>query len=118
MKTILAKTPVEANILIDKIDAMQKEVDAITKVISGGFGAKSSVAGRVRTALFTTFSAQVDITGTQKEQFDIAKTAFDGQTNALNSLFNDKLPALEKEFEDAGGVLFNNTPERRRFFEN
>jgi hypothetical protein len=59
----------------------------------------------------------VDVAGTQKEQYEIAKEAFDGQAEALNSLFTVKLPALEKEFEDAGGVLFNNTPERRRRFE-
>ena len=118
MKKILEKTPVEANTLMSKIDATQKEIDAVAKVITGGFGAKSSVAGRVRMALYTTFSAQVDITGTQKEQYELAKTAYDGQVNNLNNLFNDKLPALEKEFEDAGGVLFNNTPERRRFFDN
>ena len=118
MKTILANTPVEANTLIDKIEAMQKENDAVAKIIVGGFGAKSSVAGRVRFALFTTSSAQVDITGTQKEQFEMAKKVFDGQAGELDNMFNNKLPALEKEFEDAGGVLFNTPPARRRFFDN
>ena len=118
MKTILANTPVEANTLIDKIEEMQKENDALAKIIVGGFGAKSSVAGRVRFALFTTSSAQVDITGTQKEQFEMAKKVFDSQAGELDNMFDNKLPALEKEFEDAGGVLFNTPPARRRFFDN
>jgi len=118
MKNILVKTPVEANVLIAKIEAIQKEIDAVTKVISGGFGAKSSVISRLRMALYTSYSAQADITGTQREQFNMAKTAFEGQKPTLDSLFDEKLPVLEKEFEDAGGVLFNNTPERGRFFEN
>ncbi|NQU88401.1 MAG: glycosyl hydrolase [Mariniphaga sp.] len=117
MKSILANTPVEANVLVDKIDALQKEIDAMAKVIVGGFGAKNTVAGRTRFALSTTSSAQVNITGAQKEQYKIAQEAYGGQEGSLKSLYNVKLPALEKEFEDAGGVLFNNAPTQRRFFE-
>ncbi|MDA3905083.1 MAG: hypothetical protein PF484_03315 [Bacteroidales bacterium] len=117
MKSILANMPVEANLLVNKMDDLQKEIDAVTKIVVGGFGAKNTVASRIRFAQYTTASAEVDVTGAQKEQYQIAKDAFDGQTEALNSLFTVKLPALEKEFEDAGGVLFNNAPERRRYWE-
>jgi len=117
MKSILLKTPVEASTLVTKLDAAKKEVDAVAKIITGGFGAKNSVSSRNRYALFTTYSAQVDITGAQKEQFKLANDAFKAVTGKLNNLFTNKIPSLEKEFVDAGGVLFNNSPQRRRFFE-
>lgn len=118
IKSILMNTPVEADVLVPKIDALQKEIDTVAKVIIGGFGAKNSVASRIRFAMFTTNSAQVDITGAQKEQYEIAKQAYDGQEKQLTNLFTVKLPELEKEFEDAGGVLFNIPSTRRRFFED
>lgn len=117
MKTMLGSVPVEANVLVAKIEALKKEVEALTKVVMGGFGAKMSIAGRVRFALFTTSSVEVNITGAQKEQYQIAKDAFASQEPTLNNLFAGKLPALEKEFEAAGGVLYNNAPTGRRFFE-
>ncbi len=115
MTTILAKTPVEADILVTKINNLQKEIDTVAKSIIGGFGAKNTVASRLRFAIYTTSSAQVDITGAQKEQFEIAKQAYNGNEPSLTDLFNNKVPALEKEFEAVGGVLFNNPPERHRF---
>ncbi len=117
MKTILENTPVEGNILVNKINGLQDEVDAVAKVIIGGFGAKNSVASRLRYALYTTYSAQVDITGAQKEQFDIATKDFDSQISKLTNLYEVEIPKLEKEFEAAGGVLFNNPPTRRRYYE-
>ncbi len=113
----LATMPVEANVLVDKMDAMQRELDAVAKVVIGGFGAKNSVSSRIRFAQYTTYSANVDITGTQKEQFEIAKRDFDAQVPTLDKLFDAQLPALEKEFEDLGGILFNNQPERRRYYD-
>lgn len=118
MRTILANTPVEASLLIKKLDDFEKEVDGVAKIISGGFGAKNTVSSRVQFAMYTTSSAEVNITGTQKEQFEIAEKDYSGQAVVLNGLFDTKLPALEKEFEAAGGVLFNNPPERRRYFED
>jgi hypothetical protein len=117
MKAILAKTPVEAGTLITKLNVAQKEIDAVSKVVTGGFGAKNSVASRNRYALFTTSSAQVDITGAQKEQYNLAKEAFTGIESKLNELFKTTVPGLEKEFENAGGVLYDNSSSGRRFFE-
>ncbi|MFK5959692.1 MAG: hypothetical protein QM495_12595, partial [Lutibacter sp.] len=115
MKKILANTPVEATILVDEMDALQQEIDKVAKVIIGGFGAKNTVLSRIQFALYTTSSAQVNITGAQKEQYKLAKAAFKNKETTLNNLFNVKLPALEKEFEDAGGILFNNPPTRRHY---
>lgn len=117
MKKMLANMPVEANVLVNKMNVLQKEIDAVAKIVIGGFGAKQSVSGRIRFAQYTTASAEADITGSQKEQFNLANDAFAGQADALNSLFDVELPALEKEFVAAGGVLFNNAPERRRYWE-
>lgn len=117
MKKILANTAVEANALVSKFNATKKEIDALSKVVIGGFGAKNTVASRLRFALYTNSGAHVDVTGAQKEQYSIAKEAFAGQTASLADLFNTKLPSLEREFEEVGGVLFNNPPTRRRWFE-
>lgn len=116
MKTMLVNMPVEGNVLVNKIDAIQKEVNGVSKAIVGGFGAKNTVLSRLRFTMYATMSAQVDVTGAQKEQFEIAKKEFETQQVVLNKLFDTKLPALEKEFEAEGGILFNNPP-RRRFFE-
>jgi photosystem II stability/assembly factor-like uncharacterized protein len=117
MKSILENAAVEANVLIQNIDEMQKEVDAVAKVIIGGFGAKNTVSSRLRFALYTTSSAQVDITGAQKEQFAIAEQSFKEQASNLNNLFDVKLPALEQEFEATGAVLYNNPRARREYNE-
>lgn len=117
MKKILATMPVEANVLVGKMNTLQKEIDALAKVVIGGFGAKNTVSSRIRFAQYTTASAEADITGAQKEQYNLAKDAFAGQADALNNLFNIKLPALETAFEEAGGILFNNAPVRRRYWE-
>ncbi|MGB5363257.1 MAG: hypothetical protein WBN17_08135 [Aureibaculum sp.] len=115
MEKILLNTPVEANVLVPKINSLQSEIDSVAKAIVGGFGAKNTVQSRLRFALYTTWSAQVDITGAQKEQFNLAKTAYDAKEPNLTDLFNNKVPALEREFEAVGGVLFNNPSQRRRF---
>ncbi|MDH5414855.1 MAG: hypothetical protein OEW87_12010, partial [Flavobacteriaceae bacterium] len=115
MEKILLNTPVEANVLVPKINSLQREIDSVAKAIIGGFGAKNTVQSRLRFALYTTWSAQVDITGAQKEQFNLAKTLYDTKESDLADLFNNKVPALEREFEAVGGVLFNNPPQRRRF---
>lgn len=115
MKTMLGSLAVEANVLINKIDTLQKEIDKVTKVINGGFGAKSSVSRRLGFASYTTSRAHVNVTGAQKEQFEIAKKAFEGQLSTLADLFEIKLPALEKEYEKAGGVLYNNPPKYGRY---
>ena len=117
MKKMLANMPVEASALVNKMADLQKEIDDVAKVVIGGFGAKNSVSSRIRFAQYTTASAEADITGAQKEQFALAHEAFVGQADTINNLFTVKLPALEKAFEEAGGVLFNNVPERHRYWE-
>jgi photosystem II stability/assembly factor-like uncharacterized protein len=117
LRTMLDNMPVEASMMIPKIEETQKEIDDVAKVIIGGFGAKNTVASRLRFASFANSGAEVNATGSQKEQLKIAREAYDGQEGNLNTLFNSTLPALEKEFEDAGGVLFNVPQQRRRFFD-
>jgi photosystem II stability/assembly factor-like uncharacterized protein len=117
MTKILLNTPVESDVLIPKIKDLQTEIDSVAKVLVGGFGAKNSAASRLSFAIYTSRSAQVDITGAQKEQFKLAKEAYDSEASNLNELFTVKVPALEKEFEDLGGILYNNSSSRRRFKE-
>ncbi|NET33440.1 MAG: glycosyl hydrolase [Cyanothece sp. SIO1E1] len=117
MKTILANMPVEASFMAPKIDSVTQQIDDVTKVILGGFGAKNTVSSRLGFAYFANRSAQVNVTGSQREQYALAKEAYDGQEPTLNELYNTTLPALEKEFMDAGGHLFN-LPPRSRFFED
>jgi hypothetical protein len=109
--------PVEASFMVPKIDSVQQEINDLSKVVLGGFGAKNTVSSRLSFSFFANRSAQVDVTGSQREQYALAKEAYDGQEATLNELYNSTLPALEKEFTDAGGVLYN-LPPRSRFFED
>jgi len=106
MKSGLVNTPVEAHFLLPKIAELQKEIDAVSKIIIGGFGAKNTVASRIGFAINATSSAQENITGAQREQYIIAKNNFESQESTLEGLLKVKLPALEKEFVEAGGLLF------------
>lgn len=105
MKKATSGLPVEGDFLIKEINAFQKEVDAVTKVVTGGFGAKISVSSSLGYAGYATSGAHVNITGAQKEQYELAKSAFKGQPEIIANLLNNKLPALEKKFKAAGGVL-------------
>lgn len=105
MKGATAGLPVEGNFLVTEINSLQQEVDAVTKVVSGGFGAKKSVSGSLGYAGYATAGAHVNISGAQKEQVNLAREAFKGQPAIIADLYNNKLPALEKKFKEAGGVL-------------
>lgn len=107
MQKTLENTPVEANVLINKINGMHSEVDTIQNVLFGGFGMKNPVSGRVRFALYASSNAHVDVTGSQKEQYKIALNMFKDQEKALIDLVKNKLPALENEFVEQGGILYD-----------
>nr|MBX2871691.1 hypothetical protein [Saprospiraceae bacterium] len=113
LKSMLTKTPVEGTMLLSRINNMEANIDSISKVIMGGFGAKTSAMGRARFASRAVSRAQVNVTGAMQEQYDLAKTAYDSQANVIEQMRNTDLPALEKAFEDAGGVLFT-VPQNRR----
>jgi len=117
LKTLLQRTPIEGNTLTPKIKAVEKEIEAVSKIILGGYGAKNSAASRTRFAMWATSGAMVNITGAQREQYQLAITSYDSQAAALEELHNTKVPTLESEFEAAGGVLYSNPPSRRRFEE-
>ena len=117
IKALLGQMPTEAGVLEKRIFDLEQEIKAVSKVVFGGSGAKNSVSSRFRFAQYATSSAQVDVTGAQKEQFDLAKTAFESQIGKFNKLFDVDVPAIENDFVKAGGVLFNNPPTQRRFFE-
>ncbi len=114
MKQATSGLAVEGDFLIQQINDLQKEVDAVTKVISGGFGAKKSVSGSLRFAGYATSGAHVNVTGAQREQYKLAKEAFEGQTGTLANLYDKKLPALEKKFVEAGGVILKAEGRSRR----
>lgn len=117
MTKILENTPVEANTLLPEIIETQKKVNDVAKVIIGGFGAKNTVSSRLRFASFATFSADVDITGAQKEQYNLASEGFESVEDELNTLFNQTIPDIEQKFKDAGGVMYNLPPGGRRWFD-
>ncbi|HKJ07262.1 MAG TPA: hypothetical protein VJ970_07340, partial [Flavobacteriaceae bacterium] len=117
MKENVISVPENAENLTKRLTDLQKEVDDVSKIILGGFGAKNSVASRIRFVNYVTSSAQVDITGAQKEQYALAKKAFNSQEAKLTTLYNSKLPAIEKDFIEAGGILYSNMNRRRYFKE-
>jgi photosystem II stability/assembly factor-like uncharacterized protein len=117
LKTMLDNLPVEASTMLQKINETQDQINSVSKALIGGFGAKNTASSRLRFASFATRSAEVDVTGAQKEQLEIAQGIYDEQRDTLDQLFNSKLPSLEEEFENAGGVLYNVPQQRRRSFE-
>lgn len=116
MKTILANTPVEANTLAVKIASSQEDVNEIAKLIIGGFGAKNTVASRLRFASFAIGGAEVDVTGSQQEQLALAKDGYNGIVNALDNLFDTKLPALEEEFKRCWRSDVQSTSTKEKIF--
>ncbi len=110
MKGNLSSMPVESDFMLPKLDSIQQQINDVAKVIIGGFGAKNTVSSRLGFANFASSSAQVEITGSQREQMALAKEAFEGQEDKLNTLFNISVPALELEYQDAGGVLYSEPP--------
>ena len=117
MKTILGNTSVEPDALLSRIQGLQQQVDSIAKVVIGGFGAKNTVSSRARFSLFATYSSQVNVTGAQRQQYDLAKSLFDPQEPRLNEIYLEQLPALERDFEAMGGMLFTQPSSNRRFDE-
>ncbi|MCP4552145.1 MAG: glycosyl hydrolase [Bacteroidetes bacterium] len=110
LKTILTNMPVEASVLFNKINNLQQELDTVSKYMIGGFGAKNPANSRLYFVKYANYRAQVDVTGAQREQYALANEAFNEQMPVLDHIFNVKVPELEKEFEEAGGVLYNNAP--------
>ncbi len=117
MKKGLAKLPVKASVLVEKINQAKKEIDEVTNIISGGFGAKKTVSNCLSFASYATRSAHVNVTGAMKEQYDLAKKYYESQQTKLNTLFETTLPNLEKDYVKAGGVLFDNPQPRRWWWE-
>lgn len=105
MKRGVDGLPVQANFLVAEIQSLQDEVNAVTNVISGGFGAELTVSGSLGFAGYATAGAFVNITGAQKEQYNLAKKGYDSQMPTLTNLYDNKLPALEAKYKKAGGVL-------------
>ena len=118
IEKILETMPVEAVSLEPKIKALSDEIKEVRKVIVGGSGVQNSALSRLRFALYAGNSAEVDITGAMKEQYGLAKELYDSKAAELEALYKTKVPALEKEFEDMGGKLFNAPPRSGWFFEN
>jgi hypothetical protein len=117
MRKILSSTAVESDALEADIRATKVDIDAAAKVIIGGFGAKNSASSRLRFASFAAGSAEVDITGAMKEQYALAKELYDSKAAELEELYRSILPALEQQFEELGGKLYNLPPSRGRWFE-
>jgi hypothetical protein len=118
IEKILETMPVEAASLEPKIKGLKDEIKEVTKVILGGSGAQNSASSRLRFALYAGSSAEVNITGAMKEQYSLAKELYDSKASELETLYKTKVPALEEEFEDMGGKLYNTPPRRGWFFEN
>jgi photosystem II stability/assembly factor-like uncharacterized protein len=107
LKSMIADMPVEPDFMLAEMQDIKETLDGVAKAVIGGFGAKNTVASRLSFAGYAAGSAQVDITGSQREQYALAKEEFEAEQPTLNALFDEQLPALEQKFVDAGGVLMN-----------
>lgn len=97
--------PVQPDFLKKDMQNLQEEIDAVSKVLMGGQGAHISASGSIGFAGYATARADVNVTGAQKEQFELARKAYDSQIGQLNKLYEEKIPELTEKFKAAGGSI-------------
>ena len=110
IRNTVSRMPVGPEFMLSDIKSVQDQVNDVAKVIIGGFGAKNTVSSRLGFASRANGNAQVDVTGSQREQLQLARDAYMGVEAQLNTLFEELLPDLESRVVDAGGALFNVVP--------
>ena len=117
MSKILEGMAVESDALESDMIAAKKQIDEVAKAIIGGFGAKNSAISRLRFAQYAASSAEVDITGAMREQYELARQLYESKAAELNTLYETTIPGLENQFEELGGKLYNQPPARGWWFE-
>ena len=110
IKSGLERLPVESGFMIEQLDAFQQEMNMVAKALIGGFGAKNTASSRLSFASYALRGSHVDVTGAQREQFSMARREYDAQSSQLDDLYNNQLPELEQQYQDAGGVLRPGSP--------
>jgi len=105
MRNGLSSLPVEGSFLIKDINSLKEELDGINNIMAGRSGRKLTVRGSLGFAGYASSGAHVNVTGAQKEQFNIAKEMFESQVGKIDDLYDNKLPDLIKKYKDAGGVI-------------
>lgn len=106
----IKELPIETGFLLEQIENTQRDIDNVKKVISGGPGSKNTVSSRLGFATWASSSAQVDIMGSQREQFELAQEDYTAQEELLLDLYELRVPELERQFQEAGGILYNLSP--------
>ena len=104
VKRSLSGLPKEGDFMVAEIAAFQKEVEAVSKVILGGQGSYISASGSIGFAGYATSGTDTNITGAQKEQYELAKKAYDSVKDKVTQLYEKQLPALEAQVKAAAGL--------------
>ncbi len=96
--------------LDNRLQAIRTETLALEELLNGNAARNAltertqhTVRSRLGTVLTGLFAATYGPTQTHREQFNYAKTEFDGIKNRLTSLTEATIPAFEAELQAAGG---------------
>lgn len=108
IKSDLMSTPASTNGLLLKANALEKSLDEIIGTISGNRSSARldadypSIISRARFALSANSSAEHDITGAQREQYEIAKNKFEIEYNRLRQIVEHDFPAYVESLKEVG----------------
>jgi len=106
LRSELMRTPANTNDLILSTKNVEKKLDDIIFAISGRRTedvridvAEPSIMNRIRFAVSATSGSENDITGAQKEQYEIALTKFEKEYSKLEQLYTTELVKLKNDLK-------------------
>jgi len=110
-KQAAQRTPEAGIELIKKIEKVETQMDNILWKYNGqeakasqeeNWPAIPSINDRLYSIIYTHYSSTSGITQTQKDGYEILKEEFPPILNELKDIFENELPAIEKELESIG----------------
>jgi hypothetical protein len=110
-KQAAQRTPEAGMELMKKIESVEKQMDNILWKFNGqqakasseeNWPAIPSINDRMYSIIYTHYSSTSGITQTQRDGYDILKEEFPPILNELKGIYENELPAIEKELESIG----------------
>ncbi|MEA1886519.1 MAG: glycosyl hydrolase [Bacteroidota bacterium] len=109
LRSELMRTPANTNELMIYTRNVDKKLDDIILEISGRRtegvrldATEPSIMNRMRFAVSATSGSENDITGAQKEQYEIALAKFENEYDRLEELYKTELVKLENDLKNVG----------------
>jgi len=109
LRAAVLKSPGVPDTTLARVEALNSALNTIRIALSGDptYGRRAlpetpSILSRVNTVIDASLYVTSPPTGTQIEQYAIASSDFAAALKSLTTLVETDIPALEREFEDAG----------------